>query len=52
MWDEISYPVPNGCTYEVWEWIRNFIPQFTEHVITYPVGIKFKPWQQNWAPDE
>ena len=21
---------------EVWEWIRNFIPHFPEHVITYP----------------
>ena len=26
-----------GCTIEVWEWKRNFIPHFTEHMITYPI---------------
>ena len=26
----------NGATFEVWEWISNFIPHFTGHVITYP----------------
>ena len=38
VWDEINFPIPNlNCTtVEVWEWIRNFIPHFTEHVITYP----------------
>ena len=38
VWDEITYPFPNfnSCTIEVWEWIGNFIPHFTEHVITYP----------------
>ena len=37
MWDEITYPFSNfnGCTVEVWEWISNFIPHFTGHVITY-----------------
>ena len=25
-----------GTTVEVWEWISNFIPSFTGHVITYP----------------
>ena len=37
-WDEITYPFPNfnGTTVEVWEWITNFIPHFTEHVIIYP----------------
>ena len=30
VWDEITYPFPNfnGCTFEVWEWISNFIPHF------------------------
>ena len=28
MWDEITYP-------EVSEWISNFVPHFTGHVITY-----------------
>ena len=38
MWDEITYPFPNfnGVTIEVWEWISNFIPHITGHVITYP----------------
>ena len=38
VWDEITYPVPNfnGCTVEVWEWIRNFIPHFVMDVITHP----------------
>ena len=38
MWDEITFLFPNfnGCTIEVWEWIHNFIPHFTGHVITYP----------------
>ena len=38
VWDEIIFPFPNfnGCTVEVWEWISNFIPRFSGHVITYP----------------
>ena len=38
VWDEITYSLPNfnGATIEVWEWISNFIPHFTGHVITYP----------------
>ena len=37
VWDEITYPFPNfnGGTVEVWEWISNFMPDFTRHVITY-----------------
>ena len=37
-WDKIIYPYPNfnGCTVEVWEWISNFIPLFTGHMITDP----------------
>ena len=36
VWGEISYPFPNfnGGTVEVWEWLRNFIPNFIGHVIT------------------
>ena len=54
MWDKITYSFPNfnGCTVEVWEWISNFIPHFTGHVITYPsmLGLelihvsKIGPW--------
>ena len=38
MWDEINYPFLNfnGATVEVWEWISNFIPHITGHLITYP----------------
>ena len=34
----IIYPFPHvkGCTVEIWEWVSNFIPYFTGHVITYP----------------
>ena len=37
VWDNITYPFPNfnGVTVEVWEWIINFIPHFTGHVIPY-----------------
>ena len=33
---EITYPFPNidGTTIEVWEWMGNFVPNFTGHVIT------------------
>ena len=36
--DEITYLFPNfhSAAVEVWEWICNFIPHFTGHVITYP----------------
>ena len=38
MWDKVTYPLPNfnGATaaVEVWEWISNFIPHFTGHVIS------------------
>ena len=38
VWDEITYPFLNfnGATVEVWELISNFIPHFTEHMVTYP----------------
>ena len=37
VWDEITYPFLNfnGYTVEVWEWIDNFIPCLTGHVITH-----------------
>ena len=37
-WDEITYPFPNfnGCTVDVWEWIRNFVPHHIMDVISYP----------------
>ena len=40
VWDDITYPFLNfnGATVEFWEWICNFIPHFTRHVITYPCG--------------
>ena len=36
--DEIIHPFPNfnGAAVEVWEWISNFIPHLTVHVITHP----------------
>ena len=38
VWDEITYQLPNfiSATVEVWEWISNFIPHLTMHVITFP----------------
>ena len=38
MWDEVTHPFPNFnvCTLKVWEWISNFIPHCTEHLIIYP----------------
>ena len=36
LWDEIPFPNFNGSAVEVWELISNFIPHFTEHVITFP----------------
>ena len=35
---EISYPFPNNndVIVEAWKWISDFVPHFTEHVITYP----------------
>ena len=44
MWDTIIYPFPNfnGTAVEVWERVSNFIPDFTGHVIIYPL------WDQSW----
>ena len=40
VWDEIITYISNlnfnDATAEVWEWISNFIPHFTDHVITHP----------------
>ena len=59
MWGEITYPLPNfnGATVEVWEWISNFTPHFTGHVITYPcrahilwdilcIWVDWERWEQ------
>ena len=36
MWIKITYPIKmNYAAAQVWEWKRNFIPHFTEYVITY-----------------
>ena len=38
----IHYQKSTGATIEVWEWISNFIPHSTEHMITYP------SWYLSW----
>ena len=37
MWYKITYPFPNfnGAAFKVLEWVNNFIPPFTGHVITF-----------------
>ena len=35
-WNNLSIPKLKQLQFEVYEWIGNFIPHFTEHVITYP----------------
>ena len=41
----ISIPewISNYINHTVWEWVHNFIPPFTGHVITYPcwLGLQF-----------
>ena len=36
--DKMIYPLADiqGCTAEIWEWIRNSIPHFISDVITNP----------------
>ena len=37
--DEITNPFPNfndAAAVEIWESMSNFMPHFTEHVLTYP----------------
>ena len=38
VWDEITYPFLdfNGYTFEVYEWMNNFIAHVMVDVITYP----------------
>ena len=46
VWDEITFPSLNfnGCTFEVYEWIGNFIQHIIMDVITYPGwDVKVKP---------
>ena len=41
VWDEITYSFLiffNGVIVEVYEWISNFTPHITGHVITYPLA--------------
>ena len=43
VWDEITYPFLNfnGATVEVYEWMSNFIPHFTGHVVILSMlGLK------------
>ena len=44
MWYEITYPFWNfnGWTVKVWEWISNFTPHFTRHMIIYPGDDHYK----------
>ena len=44
-WLNLAHPFQNfnGCAFEVWEWISNFIPQFIMDVITYPCWVKVNP---------
>ena len=35
-WNYLYISNFNGAAVEVWEWISNFFPQFTAHVISYP----------------
>ena len=39
VWDEITCPITNfnGCIIEIWEWIKNFIPQFIIWAIHFPM---------------
>ena len=45
VWDEITDPFLNinSATVEVKEWISNFIPHFSGHVILIHAGIRVKP---------
>ena len=57
---EITYPFPNfnGTTVEVWEWISNFIPYFTECDQLSLLGldlipvIKRGPWCEKYTCEE
>ena len=46
VWDAITDPFPNsnGCTVEVWEWVRNFIPHFVMDVLAVNNVSKRGPW--------
>ena len=35
-WNYLSIPQLQWCSRWSWEWIRNFIPHLTSHVITFP----------------
>ena len=44
VWVEKTYPFPNlnGYTFEVLEWITDFIPYYILDVFTYPCRNKVK----------
>ena len=46
----ISYQIIDS-PFEIWEWICNFIPDFTGHVITYPCWVKSLNHVSKMAPD-
>ena len=59
VWAENIYPFSNfnSTGIEIWEWISNFVPQSTEHVIIYPcwdqsysVLERGPSWHQNQLP--
>ena len=45
VWDEITYPFANfnGCTFEVRQWISNFITHFMGMWLLIHAGIKVNP---------
>ena len=49
MWDDIidPFPICNGYTVEVLEWINNFMLYFLTDVITYSFRIKPNSCYQN-----
>ena len=49
MWDEMIYPFTNfnSASTEVLEWMNNFTPHITMHVINN-AGIKVNPYAQKW----
>ena len=52
VWDKITYLFPNfnGCTVEVWEWMRNFMPHITNPCWDWneTMLVKYAPIQILW----
>ena len=52
MWDQITYPLPNGKTAKVWEWIRHRIPCLILDIFTYPCWDFYAPFMAiSWWRD-